>query len=422
MTMSFLAIVLLIALSAAFSGTEMAYASSNELRMRNASQRGGKREQTAYWILQHYDSALTTLLFGNNLVNTAASSVSTLLVMQLLGPAYAWVATVSMTLLLLIFGEILPKLLAKESSERFATFFAFPLRGLMWLFTPIVFVMQKLVGLLSRLWKNKPTTTSAVTEDDLEIMFDTAEDEGALDENTSELLQSALDFDDVMAYEIITPRVDMVAVDIDDPLDEIIDMALHSTYSRLPVYEESKDNIIGVLHVTRFLKTLVDDPAPDLRSLLMPVCYVSRTAVLPNVLATMRQRKCHLVIVGDEFGGTLGILTMEDVLEELVGDIWDETDVIDAEITLLPDGRYEASGDMRIADLLDTLDMDDRDFPYESTTLGGWAIEMLGATPKVDEAFAYKNLCVTVEKMHKRRVQKVYVSVMPPEVPEEQTV
>ena len=412
MVWSFLAILVLIALSAFFSGTEMAYSSSSELRLRRAAESGGKREKTAYWIVNHYDNALTTLLIGNNLVNTASSSISTMLVISLLGSGYAWVATVAMTILLLIFGEIVPKIVAKESSEKVAAATSLPLRGLMWVFHPIVLVAQGFIRLLSRLWKNKATDSQAVTEDDLEIMFDTAEDEGAIDENTSDLLSSALDFDDVMAYEIITPRVDMIAIDMDDPINEIIDTALSSPYSRIPVYQRDKDNIVGVLHLNRFLKVLVDDPAPDIGGLLMPACFVPSTALLPSILGTMREKKCHLVIVSDEYGGTLGILTMEDLLEELVGDIWDETDEINAGLCLLPDGQYEASGDMRVADLLDELDIPDRDFHYESTTLGGWATEMLGATPNVGDAFTYKSLHISVTALRKHRVTRLLVGVV----------
>lgn len=418
MVWNFVWIVVLIALSAFFSGTEMGYSSLNELRLRRAADNGGKREKMAHWIHAHYDDALNTLLIGNNLVNTATSSLATVIVITLLGNGYAWLATLATTILVLIFGEILPKTLAKSAPETVAIASAPILRGLMWVLKPIVFVVQLLVRGISKLWKGKNITRTGVTEDDLEVLFDTAEDEGSIDSNTTELLQSALDFDDVMAYEIVTPRVDMLAVSIDDPISKVISTAIDAPYSRLPVYEESKDNIIGILHVPRFLKHVIDDPNPDLQSMLMPACYVPHTAVLPAVLSTMRQQHCHMVVVADEFGGTLGILTMEDVLEELVGDIWDETDEINAEFALLPDGRYEASGDMRIADLLDTLDIDDRDFPYESTTLGGWASEMLGTSPKLDSSFTYKNLCISVAKLHKRRVTKVMISVVEPVPPE----
>lgn len=412
-----LTILLMIALSAFFSASEISYASANELRLRRASETGGQRQKWAFWIYSHYDDAVTALLIGNNLANNAGSALMTVVVISLLGNGYAWVATALMTILLLIFGEILPKLIAKGMPEAFATAVSPVVRGLMWLLRPVIIAVQGFIGLISRLWKGQATDARRVTEDDIEVMLDTAEDEGALDENTTELLYSALEFDDVMAFEILTPRVDMRAIDIDDPMDEIIAEALASPYSRIPVYEEDKDNVIGVLHLNRFMKRLATDGPPDnLRDILLPACFVPKTATLPDVLATMRQRKCHMVVVSDEFGGTLGILTMEDVLEELVGDIWDETDIVDRELSLLPDGQYEASGQMRVHDLLDTLGMDADAFDGESTTLGGWAMEMLGSHPKIGDSFSYEGLQVTVERVRKLRVTKVLVARVPENV------
>lgn len=407
-----LGILLMLVLSACFSGTEIAYASSSELRLRQAAARGGRREERAYWIYEHYSDALTTLLLGNNLVNTAASSMATVLVISLLGNGYAWVATLGVTILVLIFGEITPKLIAKSMPEKTAIVASTPLRGLMWVFNPIVRLMQAFMNRVARLWRKGHEPSPAVTEEEIEVILDTAEDEGAIDQSTTGLLQSALDFDDTLAYEVITPRVDMQALDIDDPIETIVEEALSSRHSRLPVYEESKDNIIGILHLSRFLKHLVDDPTPDIRGMLMPVCFVPHALPLPAVLRVMRQHRCHLVVVVDEFGGTLGILTMEDVLEELVGDIWDETDEIDATLSLLPDGRYEASGDLRVTDMLDALDKDDRDYAYESTTVGGWASEMLGETPNPGDHFDYDGLRVTVEAMRKRRVTRVSIGIL----------
>lgn len=411
MMMYLLGVLLMLMLSAFFSGTEIAYASSNELRLRRASDNGRKAQTIAYWIYSHFEDALITILIGNNLVNTTASSLMTVFIITLLGSGFAWLATLIVTLLVLIFGEITPKQLAKAMPEKIATLAAYPLRGLMWLLHPLVWLVQRLTGALSRLMKTEPSNAPSFTEADIEVFLDTAEDEGAIDGDTTELLQSALVFDDMRAYEIITPRVDMIAIDIDDPMNEIIDTALSSPYSRIPVYEDSKDNIIGLLHLTRFLKQVIDDPEPDLREMLLPACYVTHNAVLPSVLAVMRQRKQHLVIVVDEYGGTLGLLTMEDILEELVGDIWDETDEIDAELILLPDGQYLASGDMRVADLLDTLDIDEKEFSYESTTLGGWATETLGATPKVGDAFTYGRLHVEVSAVRKTRVTKLKIGI-----------
>lgn len=405
-----LAFVLMLALSAFFSGTETAYATANHLRMKRAAETGGRVGRVAYANLLQYDRALTTILIGNNLVNNAATSLATIVVLAVLGDRFSWVATLVTTVLVLIFGEITPKLAAKANAEPFARGVALPLRALMWVTFPLVWLIGKFIGLLSRIWPAQEAAP-AVTEDELEVLLDTAEDEGTIDENTTELLYSAMDFDDTRAREIITPRVDMEAIDIQDGIDQIREEAIASTYSRIPVYEDSKDNILGVLHVSRFLKHLLDDPDPDVRKLLLPACYVPETALLPDVLATMREKHCHLVIVCDEFGGTVGILTMEDVLEELVGDIWDETDEIDAALTPLSGGRYRALGSMRVDDLIDELDLDERDYPCESTTLGGWATERLGHTPRPGECFTEKALTLCVETVERHRVRTLTVSV-----------
>lgn len=423
MIISYIAtIIVLLALSAFFSGTEIAYASASEVRLRRASESAGsagvrgKRAKWTYWIFTHDNEALTTILIGNNLVNTAASSVGTLLVMTLLGNGYAWVATLGMTILTLIFGEITPKLIAKDNAESFATAVSPALRGLMWVLHPLVWLVQAFTrGMTKLLRRGAEPEGPAVTEEVASALVDTAEDEGAIDEEAADLLQSALTFDALLAYEVLTPRVDMVAVDIEDSLDDIIDAAVRAPYSRLPVYEGSKDSILGVLHVTRFLKHLLDDPAPDVRSMLLPACFVPGTAPLHSVFDTMRRQRVHLVIVCDEFGGTEGILTMEDILEELVGDIWDETDEIDDDLTLLPDGRFTANGDMRVKDLLDELDINAHNLDAESTTLGGWAAEMLGHEPRPGESFSYGGLLLTVEAVQKRRVVRVLIDLVPEE-------
>ncbi len=409
MLSSVFAILALILTSAFFSGSEIAYTSASELRLRRASESGGTLSKWAYAIHQDYDSALTTILIGNNLVNNAATSIATALVLSLLGDNYAWVATVVMTLLLLTFGEIVPKVVAKESAERFATLAAAPLKGLMFIAKPLAIAVGAFIRAVSRLWKNTQAEGPSVTEDDLEIILDTVEDEGVIDEETTDLLQSALEFDDVSAFEIVTPRVDILAVDIEDDYDDILQTALRSPHSRIPVYEGSIDNVIGILHLNRLFKRMVDEPRPDLRALLMPANFVHKTMPLPDVLATMKARQAHMVIVGDEYGGTLGILTMEDVLEQLVGDIWDESDEIVDEFRELSPGRYEADGDMRIADFFAELDMDDRGFDNDNATLGGWTIEMLGGFPMVGDSFVYKDLTLTVQKIRKRRVTRLLV-------------
>ncbi len=241
-----------------------------------------------------------------------------------------------------------------------------------------------------------------------------------IDEDRADLLQSALEFDEVLAYEILTPRVDMVSIDIDDDTDEILKTIFASPYSRIPVYRDTIDNVIGVLHLNRVFKALADGAEINIGQMMMPATFVHKTMTLPDVLKTMKKRKNHLVVVTDEYGGTMGVLSMEDVLEQLVGDIWDESDEVDEEIVPLGGDRYDVDADMRIEDFFDELDLDDRDFDDDNTTLGGWAIEQLGRYPRVGDRFEYRNLTITVKKRKKLRVMRLLVQVHPlPDEPEE---
>ncbi|MBE5784755.1 MAG: HlyC/CorC family transporter [Clostridiales bacterium] len=415
---SYLLIVLLIALSAFFSGSEISYASLNAMRMKNAAETGGKTTRLAYEILLAYDSALVTILIGNNLVNIASSSVATVIAVSLMGDEGAAIATAVMTVLILTFGEIIPKIVAVQVAEGFAKAVSIPLRALMIVTKPVVWVFSKMLTLLDRVWVKMGEQGPSVTEDDLETILETVEDEGVIDEERAELLQSALDFGDLQAYEILTPRVDMLSIDIEDDWAEILGTVYESSFSRIPVYEDTIDNIIGILHLNHFFKELVEKPQFDLRGILMPVNYVPRTMALDDVLATMKKRQCHMVIVADEYGGTMGCLTMEDVLEELVGDIWDESDEIEEEVVELAEDAYEVDGGMGIYDFLEEFDIDDRDFDDDNATVSGWAIEMLGDYPEVGASFDYENLTLTVKEMDSRRVARLAVKVNP--LPEEE--
>lgn len=409
-------IAALILLSAFFSASEIAFASANRLRLKSAAAAGGLVDRLAFSLYEGYDRLLVSILIGNNLVNIAASSVATVIAISLLGDDGALVATAVMTVLILIFGEIMPKIVAVQTPDRFAKVFALPLRVLSTLLFPFVFVIQQLLKLVDRLWADRLPDGPSVTEDDLESIIDTVEDEGVIDEDRADLIQSALDFDDVLAYEIITPRVDMLAIDIDDSFGETLELVLNSPYTRIPIYEDTVDNIIGVLHLNHLFKELAGEKSMrdiELRKLMMPVAFVHKTMALPEVLKVMRRRQCHMVIVTDEYGGTMGLLTMEDVLEQLVGDIWDESDEVVPEFVELGPDSFEADGDMRIEDFFDELDIDDRDFDDDNATVGGWAVEMLGDYPKVGDSFDYKNLTVTVKEQQNLRVTRVSIRVRP---------
>ncbi len=408
----FILILICILLSAVFSGSEIAFNSLNESRIRHDAETGNRQKRQVVRFYERYESGIIAILLGNNFVNIGASSIAAAIAISLLGESGAWIATVIMTVLIITFGEVLPKIVASENPYRFAEIVAFPLSALRVLLFPLVWVLQRFLNRLSGVWKDN-TSDDIITEEDLETILDTVEDEGIVDEDVADLLQSAFDFDEVLAYEIITPRVDMVAINLDDPFEKQLKIALASPYTRLPVYRETPDHIVGVLHLNRLYKALVDQPTVNIRRIMMPPVFIHKTTPLPDVLNLMRKKKNHLVIVTDEYGGTMGILTMEDVLEQLVGEIWDESDVIEEEFVKKGLNSYEVDGDMRLKDFLDEFDKEAEDLDDDNATVGGWAVEMVGGYPKRLDSFRYEDLTITILKKERMRVLRLLVEVDP---------
>ncbi len=421
----YLSIILLLIVSAFFSASEMALSSSNIKRLRSLKEEKNTFGlRAANRLKEGYDEALGVILIGNNLANNAASSVMTVIIIGLMGEGYAWASTLIMTLLVLIFGEIIPKTIAKQFPEKLSAVFAAPLYILNIILMPINWIIVKFVGLVSKLWENSASDNEAVSEKDFENIIDIAEEEGVLDEEQSDILQNALDFDEVLAYEIVTHRVDMDALDIRDPYEVNIKKILESKYSRMPVFEDTPDNIIGILHLNRAFKRLVDDKKINIRNLLLPVTFVHKTMSLPDVLEKMRDSKCHMVVVLDEYGGTMGILTMEDVLEQIVGEIFDETDEVEREFEVVDDTHFEASGDMRIYDFFDEFDKDieeDEDFEGDYSTVSGFVMHTLEGEVSEGDTFDYEDLRITILDCDERRVEKISVEILPePEDSEEE--
>ena len=387
--------VLLLA-SAFFSATETAFSSANSIRLKNRQKQNGSLAHfTAVKILDNYDDYLSTVLIGNNIVNMAISALATIIVVGMWGENYTWVSTVSMTLLVLTFGEIIPKVLAKQLPEGYCIIAAVPIYILSLIFKPLNIFVAAFVNLVSKLWQSNVSDADAVSEDDFENIIDIVEDEGVLDEEQCDLLQNALDFDEVLAYEIITHRVDLEALDIRDPYEVNVKKCLETTFSRLPVFEDNADNIIGVLHLNHFYKAYVENKKVSIRELLLPVTYVHKTMPLPDVLDKMRENKCHMVVVLDEYGGTMGIVTLEDVMEQLVGEIWDEGDEIEREFVEVGENLYEADGDMRVYDFFDEFDIDieeEESFENDSATVGGWTLTMLDGVCEEGSQFTFDNL------------------------------
>lgn len=401
-------------LSAFFSASEMAYSSCNALRLEHLRDDGNRRAAVALRLTERYDDTLSAILIGNNLVNIAASSLGSVLVILLTGSdQHAWLSTLIITVLVILFGETIPKITAKKNANRLSLRNAYVVNVLRVVLKPLIWLIVKLIALLTLGMKGEADETGEEAVEELQSIIETAEDEEVLDEDQSELLQAALDFSEISASEVMTARVDVQAIDIDDDWEDIIAQVEDAPYSRLPVYENSVDNVIGVLYLNHFLKALTDDGRTDIRKLLMPPCYVYKTMKLPAVLNQLRRAKQHLAIVSDEYGGTLGVLSMEDVLETIVGDIWDETDTVEQEVVERAEGSYELDGDMVLGDALELLGIDENAVEAESETLGGWTVETFGTFPREGDSFPFGGWSFTVLSMDGRRVEKLLAEKAP---------
>ena len=417
MTEYILGLLLCLLLSAFFSSANVAFSSANRLRIESAQENGARAGAVkgALAVLDHLDFSLAALTACNNLANISAATIAVALAYELSGDgSWTWLAGVLTAVLVLVLGESMPEMVARKNANRFALRFALPVRALSLLLSPVVFVLGGLARLLTlplRGERSAEDDDAAVEE--LQSIIETAEDEDVLDEGRSELLRSALDFSEISASEAMTARVDVVAIDIDDDWEDILETIANTTHSRLPVYEDSIDNVIGFLYLNHFLKAMTESEKPDIRSLLMEPLYIYKTIKLPQVLTELRHAKKHLAIVTDEYGGTLGVISMEDVLEQIVGDIWDETDEVEHEVVERSAGEYELDGDMSIWDFLELAGIPEENFDFESDTVGGWTMEMFGRYPKAGDSFDYENLTVTVLKMDGLRVDRVNVRISP---------
>ena len=396
-------IIACVMFSAFFSASEMSYSACNKVRLEHDRDNGNKKAGIAFKIADKFDDALSAILVGNNLVNIAASSMGSVAVMLVLSEKYAWVSTAAITVAVIIFGETIPKIAAKKNATRFALSFAYPVRFLMIVLKPVTFIVVGLVNLITSFLPDIQDPDADEALEELHTMIDMAEDEDVLDEDASELVSAAIDFADISA---------IVAIDIDDPWEEILRTIDSSPYSRIPVYEDSVDHVIGILSLNRFLKAMIDKDKVEIRSLLLPTCYVYKTMKLPAVLSSLRNAQQHIAVVTDEYGGTLGVVSMEDVLEELVGDIWDETDTVEKDIEIRGEGRYELDGDTPVSEFIELMGWKEDDFDFDSETVGGWCIEYNNGFPTVNSQFEYEDIRVKILEVSKRRVRRVQVEVI----------
>ena len=414
--------VVLLLLSAFFSSTETAFSSVSKIRLKNLADNGNKKAKTALYVAERYSKALTTILVGNNIVNIANSALATVFFVNIFGEAQGTViSTVVITIVVLIFGEVLPKNIAIDNAEKICITFAPVLKFLMVLLTPLSIILMGINKLYKKLARNSNHQEPSVTEDELKYIIESIEEEGVLEQQESELVQSALEFDEKTAEEILTPRVDMVAIDIDDPVEEITELVLKERYSRIPVYRDNIDKIIGVLHTRDYLEALVNNnEKPNIEAMLQPAHFIYKTKKLSALLADFKYNKIHLAVVTDDYGGIIGIVTMEDLLEQIVGEIWDEDEEVEKMSLKISDNKYEVSGDMPISDMLELFDKPTKYIETESNSVGGWALEQLANIPEPGEQFTYKELEITIREVLDQRILSMIIVYTPSETEEDE--
>ena len=405
--MTILVMVILVAFSAFFSASETAFSTFNRARMRTLADDGNKRAEMVCRFAERYDTLLSTILVGNNIVNITLASVATVFFVSLIGSNGATLSTVVTTVIVLIFGEITPKLLAKQSAEKLALAIAPVLRLLMILFTPVNFLFglwQKLIVKVFRVEQGQ-----AITEDELLTIVEEAEQDGGINGQESELIRSAIEFNDLEAIDIYTPRVDITAVPVDAEDEEIKVLFRDTGYSRLPVYDGSIDNIIGILHQKDFYD-MVYGGTGTLREVMKPPVFVPRSSKLSYLLRLLQKNQTHMAVIADEYGGTVGIVTMEDILEELVGEIYDEHDEIVEEFTKISENVYHVNGTADLDKLFKLFSLEeDEDILDTTATVGGWVIDHFEHIPTAGETFTYENLRITVLRADVKRVYEVEV-------------
>ncbi len=402
----YILIVVFVILSAFYSSAEIAYAKANIIRIKNQAEEGSKVAKTEEYISENYTRSLSTVLVGNNLVNIAASSATTILCVKYFGEVNGQtIATVAITIILLIFGETIPKIIAAEAPDKFARICAGPLKISMWIFYPIVWLVEKFVGLISPIWTPKKEEPSVTTEE-LQEIVENLEDEGVFEEDDSERIQSAIEFSETTAKEVLVPRVDVFAIDIDK---ELVISEEFYRYARVPVYKDSIDNIVGILSTKQLLRAIVAKKSYKLEDFMSKPIFVHMTKDISSIVEEFRKSAKQMAVVVDEYGGTMGILTIEDIAEEIVGEIYDERDVVETDIKKINDNTYIVDGSENIYDLFDELDWEPSDFKTEYTTVGGWVTEMLDDFPNVGDSFEFERIKVIVLEIDDKRVEKVKV-------------
>ncbi len=407
-TVSLVIIILCIILSAYFSATETAFSSLNRIRLKNMAEKGNKKAALVLRLSDNYDSLLSTILIGNNIVNILSASLATLLFVSILGEdAGASVSTAVTTIVVLIFGEVSPKSIAKESPEKFAMFAAPLLKVLIVILTPANFLFKQWKKLLSLIFK--ASEDRSITEEELLTIVEEAEQGGGIDKEEGTLIRSAIEFNELEAIDIFTPRIDVVSIPIDMPKEKVAKVFSETGFSRLPVYANDTDHIIGILYQKDFYNHIYHSDK-QICDNVRPVIYITKNKKIDDLLKELQQKKLHLAVILDEFGSMMGIITLEDILEELVGEIWDEHDEVVHEIEPISEQEYIVSGKANVEKLFEYLHKEQE---FDVLTVNGWVMEMLGRVPAEGDYFESENLKVKVLQMTGKRIEKIHISVQP---------
>ena len=404
-------IIFLTILSAFFSSSETAITSFNRMRLKNKAEDGDKKAAKALEIASDFDKTLSSILIGNTVVNLATTSIVTVLFIDLFGQSGPILATIFISVVILIFGEILPKSYAKEKADKLILKISSVLSVFIKILYPITVIFLWLRKLINKFLNNDSDSEESITEDELKCMIDEIEHQGGLEKDESELVQMALDFDEITVEEILTPRVDIISVEKNEDIQNIQQILISEKFSRIPVYDKTIDNIVGILLEREFFKNMVLYNNFKMEDNLQKPLFVPQWLKISDVLKELQRHKTHIAIVTDEHGGTMGIVTMEDVLEELVGEIWDEYDEVEQNIVKIDNDTFEVEGSMNVKDMMEYFDISTKHFESEGKTVGGWAMEQLQKILELGDTFEYKNIIITIKEIVDQRVTKVTIKI-----------
>ena len=403
-------LIICIILSAVFSSSETALSTVNRIRLKSDAQQGNKKAGRVLRLYQDYNRSLTGILIGNNIVNIMASTIGTVIFTSYFGSAGPGIATVFLTLVLLIFGEVMPKSYAKDHADKLSRRFSGFLHGVIFIFTPFIFFFDMLKKLMEKFYKKD--SAPFVTEQELKVMIHEIEDEGVLEDREGELVRSALDFDETTVDEAMTPRVDIVSIEKNADIEDIKNVFFEYHYSRLPVYEKDVDNIVGILYEKDFFKAYIQNTPFSVESLMQTAMFVPQQMKISELLKKIQAANIHMAIVVDSYGGVEGMITLEDIVEELVGEIYDEYDVVSQQVQKISPDIYRVRADMGVDEMMERIGYTPNNLESESNTVGGWFLENFGKLPKTGNSFEFENLVVKVTQMKGKRICFLTVRIL----------